>query len=88
MSVVSIKLSGKMVRGKSALTPALSPRRGRPATTRLESSNVLRTLSDSLKFKVCGSKGKDVLAGHKTRRTFLPLPGGEGRGEGERSSNS
>ena len=84
MRVVSINLFGKMVKKKSALTPALSPRRGRTAATLLENVDGVRALSASLWFTVRRSKWNDVPARHNTRQTSLPLPGGEGRGEGER----
>ena len=67
---------------KTALTPALSPRRGRNLR-RLGNNLTLQAFDalfhPSLKRNDCGDN-------HKTCRNVpvaLPLPGGEGRGEGE-----
>jgi len=79
-----------------ALTPALSPRRGRTVQRSLEFSRALKSSADLVTSIGRGSIHRTVVENSKRRRPeaihilrtrpkVLPLLGGEGRGEGERS---
>ena len=73
------------IRVMSALTPALSPRRGRPTRTRLDNLDSQRALFASPAFTARRSNGKNVKNSQKCGARS-PSPGGEGRGEGGRCS--
>src|SRR6266481_4595812 len=71
-----------------ALTPTLSPKEREAESAGLESSDAARYVAAAFSSL---AKQPDELRGRANissrRRMFLPLPGGEVWGEGERSSN-
>ena len=67
---------------KTALTPALSPWRGRNLR-RVEVDTVRQELDSSLVSSRTGNERGDNRTTSKNAPVALPLPGGEGRGEGE-----
>ncbi len=66
-----------------ALTPALSPRRGRifRRTLKLRVLNLARSVSGA--SENCAGKCKSILGSTKHARLLFPLPVGEGQGEGK-----
>jgi hypothetical protein len=69
----------------SALTLTLSPRRGNRYRTSLKNFDVFTPVAAPLHFAPDANRTNNLARLSLTQRTFLPLPGGEGRGEGERS---
>ena len=67
---------------KTALTPALSPRRGRNFR-RVEVGMVRQELDSSLFSSLTSNERGDNRTSSQNALVALPLPGGEGRGEGE-----
>ena len=67
-----------------ALTLTLSPRRGNSHRTALENLDVSMSVLASSEFASNANRTNNATRLPLTQRMFLPLPGGEGRGEGER----
>jgi hypothetical protein len=68
-----------------ALTLPLSPRRGDGNRASLENLDAFLPVAALLQFAPDANRTDNPPRLRLTPRAFLPLPGGEGRGEGERS---